>query len=294
MSPDDRSAARHHPGRPREDRRRPHLQRLSRSRPARPRPRQGGTAASATRSRSRTRASGPMDDLAVEADGLTVVVDARERHRPRRRHDRARCRPSPVAACGSRTRTRAGRTRSRAPSRTCSTGRSTPGVGTHGGMVTLVEVKDGTAFMRFGGGCQGCAAVDVTLKQGVETAVRDAVPAIRRSSTSPTTRPARTPTTSTGPLRALGSREEGPRAVRARWSACLAEAGEVAAARDGHDGGGDAEDAQRRRRRRRPRGNGRFVCCASVLAPVEHGAAGMGRCVGRSPVTVARMGPTRQ
>lgn len=53
-----------------------------------------------------------------------------------------------------------------------------PGVGGHGGMVTLVEVKDGTAYMRFGGGCQGCAAVDVTLKQGVETAVRNAVPAI--------------------------------------------------------------------------------------------------------------------
>ncbi len=53
-----------------------------------------------------------------------------------------------------------------------------PGVGSHGGMVTLVDVKDGTAFMRFGGGCQGCAAVDVTLKQGVETAVRTAVPAI--------------------------------------------------------------------------------------------------------------------
>ena len=53
-----------------------------------------------------------------------------------------------------------------------------PGVGSHGGMVTLVEVKDGTAYMRFGGGCQGCAAVNVTLKQGVETAVRDAVPAI--------------------------------------------------------------------------------------------------------------------
>lgn len=53
-----------------------------------------------------------------------------------------------------------------------------PGVGSHGGMVTLVEVRDGTAYMRFGGGCQGCAAVNVTLKQGVETAVRDAVPAI--------------------------------------------------------------------------------------------------------------------
>jgi Fe/S biogenesis protein NfuA len=53
-----------------------------------------------------------------------------------------------------------------------------PGVGSHGGMVTLVDVRDGTAFLRFGGGCQGCAAVDVTLKQGVETAIRAAVPSI--------------------------------------------------------------------------------------------------------------------
>ena len=53
-----------------------------------------------------------------------------------------------------------------------------PGVGSHGGMVSLVEVKEGTAYLRFGGGCQGCAAVDVTLKQGVETAIRAAVPAI--------------------------------------------------------------------------------------------------------------------
>ncbi len=53
-----------------------------------------------------------------------------------------------------------------------------PGVGSHGGMVTLVEVREGTAYLRFGGGCQGCAAVDVTLKQGVETAIRTAVPGI--------------------------------------------------------------------------------------------------------------------
>ena len=53
-----------------------------------------------------------------------------------------------------------------------------PGVGSHGGMVTLVDVKDGTAYMRFGGGCQGCAAVDVTLKRGVETAIRSSVPSI--------------------------------------------------------------------------------------------------------------------
>jgi Fe/S biogenesis protein NfuA len=53
-----------------------------------------------------------------------------------------------------------------------------PGVGSHGGMVTLVEVRDGAAYLRFGGGCQGCAAVDVTLKHGVEAAIRAAVPQV--------------------------------------------------------------------------------------------------------------------
>jgi Fe/S biogenesis protein NfuA len=53
-----------------------------------------------------------------------------------------------------------------------------PGVGSHGGMVTLVDVRDGAAYLRFGGGCQGCAAVDVTLKHGVETAIRAAVPEV--------------------------------------------------------------------------------------------------------------------
>ena len=53
-----------------------------------------------------------------------------------------------------------------------------PGVGSHGGMVSLVEVKEGTAYISMGGGCQGCAAVDVTLRQGVVTAIRSAVPEI--------------------------------------------------------------------------------------------------------------------
>ena len=44
-----------------------------------------------------------------------------------------------------------------------------PGLASHGGMVTLVEILDGgIAVLQFGGGCQGCAAVDITLKNGVE------------------------------------------------------------------------------------------------------------------------------
>jgi len=52
-----------------------------------------------------------------------------------------------------------------------------PGLAAHGGMVTLVEVvEDNVAVLEFGGGCQGCAAVDITLKNGVERALLEQVP----------------------------------------------------------------------------------------------------------------------
>jgi Fe/S biogenesis protein NfuA len=52
-----------------------------------------------------------------------------------------------------------------------------PGLASHGGMVSLIEVVDGnTAILEFGGGCQGCAAVDITLKQGVEKVLLEQVP----------------------------------------------------------------------------------------------------------------------
>ncbi|UCE01796.1 MAG: iron-sulfur cluster assembly accessory protein [Candidatus Latescibacterota bacterium] len=53
-----------------------------------------------------------------------------------------------------------------------------PGVATHGGHVTLLDVKQGTAYIRLGGGCQGCGMADVTLKQGIEVAIKQAVPEI--------------------------------------------------------------------------------------------------------------------
>ncbi|MEQ8484030.1 MAG: Fe-S biogenesis protein NfuA [Pseudomonadales bacterium] len=52
-----------------------------------------------------------------------------------------------------------------------------PGLASHGGMVTLVEVvEDSIAVLQFGGGCQGCAAVDITLKNGVEKTLLAQVP----------------------------------------------------------------------------------------------------------------------
>jgi Fe/S biogenesis protein NfuA len=44
-----------------------------------------------------------------------------------------------------------------------------PGLASHGGKVSLVEVtEDKTAILQFGGGCNGCSMVDVTLKNGIE------------------------------------------------------------------------------------------------------------------------------
>ena len=54
-----------------------------------------------------------------------------------------------------------------------------PAVAGHGGWVTLLDVKDDVAYIQLGGGCQGCGMVDVTLKQGIEVRIREAVPAIR-------------------------------------------------------------------------------------------------------------------
>ena len=53
-----------------------------------------------------------------------------------------------------------------------------PGVASHGGHVSLLDVKDSKAYIRLGGGCQGCGMADVTLKQGIEVAIKNAVPEI--------------------------------------------------------------------------------------------------------------------
>lgn len=54
-----------------------------------------------------------------------------------------------------------------------------PAIATHGGQVSLVDVKENVAYLLFGGGCQGCGMVDVTLKQGVEVMIKEALPEIK-------------------------------------------------------------------------------------------------------------------
>ena len=55
-----------------------------------------------------------------------------------------------------------------------------PSLAAHGGEVSLVEITDDDfAILKFGGGCQGCAAVDVTLKQGVEKTLLESIPQLK-------------------------------------------------------------------------------------------------------------------
>ena len=52
-----------------------------------------------------------------------------------------------------------------------------PGLAAHGGVVSLVEItEDMNAVLQFGGGCQGCSAVDLTLKNGVESSLLEQLP----------------------------------------------------------------------------------------------------------------------
>tara|TARA_B100001029_G_C15007443_1_gene422008 strand:- start:611 stop:1192 length:582 start_codon:yes stop_codon:yes gene_type:complete len=52
-----------------------------------------------------------------------------------------------------------------------------PGLASHGGHVSLEEIfEENIAVLRFGGGCQGCGMVDVTLKEGVEKTLLGQIP----------------------------------------------------------------------------------------------------------------------
>jgi Fe/S biogenesis protein NfuA len=53
-----------------------------------------------------------------------------------------------------------------------------PAIAAHGGYAELVAVEGSVAYLRLSGGCQGCGLAAVTLSQGIEVAILDAVPEI--------------------------------------------------------------------------------------------------------------------
>ena len=55
-----------------------------------------------------------------------------------------------------------------------------PMLESHGGEVSLLEfTKNGEAILQFGGGCQGCGMVNVTLKDGIEKTLLEQIPELK-------------------------------------------------------------------------------------------------------------------
>ena len=60
-------------------------------------------------------------------------------------------------------------------------GEVNPALAAHGGFVTYVgHDSEGTAFLTMGGGCHGCSMSKMTMLDGVQTMLVDALPAIER------------------------------------------------------------------------------------------------------------------
>jgi Fe/S biogenesis protein NfuA len=57
-----------------------------------------------------------------------------------------------------------------------------PSIASHGGRADLVALneEEGTAYLRLSGGCQGCAMSQMTLRQGIESALLEEVPELTR------------------------------------------------------------------------------------------------------------------
>lgn len=51
-----------------------------------------------------------------------------------------------------------------------------PSIAMHGGGAELVSVDETVAYLRLTGGCQGCGLAQVTLRQGIERILMEAIP----------------------------------------------------------------------------------------------------------------------
>jgi Fe-S cluster biogenesis protein NfuA len=53
-----------------------------------------------------------------------------------------------------------------------------PSIAAHGGKISIVDLREGTLYISMTGGCQGCAASQITLRQGFEVMLRRVAPEI--------------------------------------------------------------------------------------------------------------------
>ena len=54
-----------------------------------------------------------------------------------------------------------------------------PGLASHGGEVSLIDIDNGVLILKFGGGCQGCGQADYTLKEGIEKTLMARIPEVK-------------------------------------------------------------------------------------------------------------------
>lgn len=57
--------------------------------------------------------------------------------------------------------------------------RINPAIAAHGGYIALVDVKENDVYIEMAGGCQGCGMARITLRQGIERMIKDAIPEVR-------------------------------------------------------------------------------------------------------------------
>lgn len=55
-----------------------------------------------------------------------------------------------------------------------------PAIAMHGGRADLIGAEEDTVYLRLSGGCQGCGMAQVTLRQGIEAAIRHSFPQVVR------------------------------------------------------------------------------------------------------------------
>ncbi len=55
-----------------------------------------------------------------------------------------------------------------------------PALNAHGGFANVVRVEQGDVYVELGGGCRGCPGARMTMRSGIEAALRERVPGIRR------------------------------------------------------------------------------------------------------------------
>ncbi len=48
-----------------------------------------------------------------------------------------------------------------------------------GGTLEFIDYKDGIVYVKLGGACEGCAFLDITLKDGIEQMIMNEIPEVK-------------------------------------------------------------------------------------------------------------------